>query len=852
MGESAPRWIKKPPTENSEYRFYVGRASGEESESALIKMATKNAQEMAISENFGILTSISKESYQTIKSSSVVSRVSELSKNVILKKFRKKDQYIESNGKKKHIWLLFEYPKNEIKLETQRLETASASKAPLKFSEFNATQSVESGFLKVSTSPQGASITINGKNYGLSPSQIRLEQGNYSLFIDHPHFHHIKEEVFIQKDATSEVNKIMVRSRRKVHIQTKPEGAAIELSGKYLGISPIETTIPTGEKLNLLIQHPEAEIYQSSIEVGKGEDVHLFDIPLIFKPSYFSVESNPQGAEVYLNNKSMGKTPISLIQGKVGDKLKIIKKGYLDHTDTLRLKGGERRQLAITLMMESNFKNSINDSETARMAVESGNINIISLLIKNGANINEKYEDGETLLGLVMAELNEDNMDMVELLVKNGANINTRDTKGRPLFHQSLNTYGCNKDLTSFFIENGADVNINDFTNGDQNGKVDSTSALPNSGKSLLHKIAYRYDQQRNPKGSKSENCLEVVSLLVENGADINAKDKHGKKPIDYVLDKKERKKWLSVFLEHKMLTSCKKGEWSSCISLANMEEKNGNMEQATRFFSKACEGGVWSICSKLGFLEKEANNEIQATYFFAKSCEGGEASSCSEAGLIEESLGNIKKATYFFTKSCNGNEFSICSKLSFIQEGLGNYNQAVKLLEKACNGGEQNFCLEAGKMIQRKISSENKVRLGKLFEERTLKRGFFSLGFSYIGSTIGRVNYKKVTFNERDMTNLAHDKDLTFQDSFGISVGYTKFINKNFLKIGLDITTNSNGKDDNTFSLQPASLTTDFGRISRLGSQSCLKFFGVWGCPTWNMEQKRFNQISQLATSFS
>ena len=69
--EGTPQWIKRPPVEDDKYRFYVGRASGLEAESILIEKAIKNAREMAIAENFGVLTSIVKESYQTMNSSSM-------------------------------------------------------------------------------------------------------------------------------------------------------------------------------------------------------------------------------------------------------------------------------------------------------------------------------------------------------------------------------------------------------------------------------------------------------------------------------------------------------------------------------------------------------------------------------------------------------------------------------------------------------------------------------------------------------------------------------------------------------------------------------------------------------------
>ena len=236
------------PVENYKYQFYVGRASGKKTDSqrVLIKRATKDARESAIAENFGIFTSISKESYQSMKSSSVVSRVSESSKRVVLKKFRKKAQYIETKNGKQHIWLLFQYPKYEILMESKRLEKSGSSKQSIEFSKINATQSAKGGFLEIVTIPLGVSISVDGNSYGVSPAKIKFGQGTYTVTLDHPHFDQVTEQVIIQNKRSLRMNKVMERAQRKVRIEITPEGASIELFGKYLGLSPVENSCVIG------------------------------------------------------------------------------------------------------------------------------------------------------------------------------------------------------------------------------------------------------------------------------------------------------------------------------------------------------------------------------------------------------------------------------------------------------------------------------------------------------------------------------------------------------------------------------------------------------------------------------
>ena len=124
------KWVKKPYIEDARYRYYIGRASGNKSdaEKTLIDHATKDARETAIAENFGILTSVQKQSYQSLDSTTAINRVSEISKNVVLKGFRKKDTCWQFEKERKNLWVLFMYPKAEISKELKRLEKTKLRK----------------------------------------------------------------------------------------------------------------------------------------------------------------------------------------------------------------------------------------------------------------------------------------------------------------------------------------------------------------------------------------------------------------------------------------------------------------------------------------------------------------------------------------------------------------------------------------------------------------------------------------------------------------------------------------------------------------------------------------------------
>jgi hypothetical protein len=407
-----PSWVSRPQSEDAESRFYIGRASGRptDSEQALFEQATQDARNTAIAEQFGVLTGIERQSYQSLDSATSVQRVSELSKRVVVKGFLRADQFIKDNGTRKDIWVLFKYPKSEIAAEIRRLEVQTSKESPVEFSEVNATATRDGGFLELTTSPSESAVTIDGQSYGLTPIRVRLAQGAHSVFVDSPFFNHFEESVVIQTGKTTRLNKIMSRSMRKVIIKTNPSQASVILGGKYLGLSPVETEVAAGEKQTLVIEHPEAQIYSTVIEVGKGTSLYVVPVPdLALKPSYLSVNSVPQGADFFIDGHFVGKTPTGFQETRSGF-LKIVKDGYINYEERISLRGGERRVLPtirlVSISEEEKMKIEAQKLEMQRQQAEVEHIQNWGWVFSLGAATTGKtFENSKLSLSTFLTSL---------------------------------------------------------------------------------------------------------------------------------------------------------------------------------------------------------------------------------------------------------------------------------------------------------------------------------------------------------------------------------------------------------------------------------------------------------------
>lgn len=159
-----------------------------------------------------------------------------------------------------------------------------------------------------------------------------------------------------------------------------------------------------------------------------------------------------------------------------------------------------------------NYKD--NEGNTALLEASFlGNLELIKLLVKNGADTNVVFQDIDTPLTLSIDKYYETkNLDTIEFLIENGANVNHKDSDGFSifvvllfLFNETIqmklyNERGIKlskvdiKKLINFFILKG--LNVNDI--------YESNSIL-----SLMISM-------RN---------IDAVKLLLDNGADVNHKN---------------------------------------------------------------------------------------------------------------------------------------------------------------------------------------------------------------------------------------------------------------------------------------------------------------------------------------
>lgn len=184
----------------------------------------------------------------------------------------------------------------------------------------------------------------------------------------------------------------------------------------------------------------------------------------------------------------------------------------------------------IDLGADINAINGYNDRNVLIEACGEGCIEIVKLILsKKKCDVNCKRGNSTPLIS---AAYNDDNIEIVKLLIEAGANLDLKSCNESALLIAC--TYSCNK-IATLLIEKGANVNLKPIR-----GESCLYKAVSRNNVELIrHLIKYGANleiKNNSPDGYNNTpliiaafyGYLKSVNILLEHGADVNAKDCDG------------------------------------------------------------------------------------------------------------------------------------------------------------------------------------------------------------------------------------------------------------------------------------------------------------------------------------
>ncbi|WP_051303817.1 PEGA domain-containing protein [Calidithermus chliarophilus] len=135
----------------------------------------------------------------------------------------------------------------------------------------------------------------------------------------------------------------------KLVVESTPRGAQVFVNGKFAGTTPLTLSLAAG-RAEVEVRLEGHQTYKVAVTVKAGETTRLAPtLARLERPGTLAVRSSPSGAQVLLDGKAVGTTPLTL-QLKPGKySLEVRRDGYRLYKTTVTVQAGQTAQVTAAL-----------------------------------------------------------------------------------------------------------------------------------------------------------------------------------------------------------------------------------------------------------------------------------------------------------------------------------------------------------------------------------------------------------------------------------------------------------------------------------------------------------------------
>ena len=208
------------------------------------------------------------------------------------------------------------------------------------------------GYLTVLTDPDiEAVVTVNEQTVGPAPlGPIELEPGTHSVRVTADRYLPYRQDLPIAGLGRESVLDVqLVPLWADVEIRSVPENAAIYQGEREIGRTPMSVEFMEGKhEFSVVLEGYKA--WDGVVEARANEDQSLPTIELEPANAQLTVNSIPRAANVTVNGRYRGQSPIKLaLTPDVDYEIGLSKAGYGDTTRTKRLRSGVSESMTVDL-----------------------------------------------------------------------------------------------------------------------------------------------------------------------------------------------------------------------------------------------------------------------------------------------------------------------------------------------------------------------------------------------------------------------------------------------------------------------------------------------------------------------
>jgi formylglycine-generating enzyme required for sulfatase activity len=191
------------------------------------------------------------------------------------------------------------------------------------------------GTVKVTSDPEGATVSIDGTEAGKTPASVEADSGVRRITIAAPNLKTWESSVVVKAGETLAIGPIKLgQPDMELTLRSNPRGAEITVAGTYRGRTPLSVDLPAGINHDIVATLPGHANWTKTVFADAGKKLTL-DAKLAPILAPVTVRGAPEDAELFIDGKSRGKTPQSLQLSAVEHLIEVRKEGFVSFTGTV-------------------------------------------------------------------------------------------------------------------------------------------------------------------------------------------------------------------------------------------------------------------------------------------------------------------------------------------------------------------------------------------------------------------------------------------------------------------------------------------------------------------------------------
>ena len=180
---------------------------------------------------------------------------------------------------------------------------------------------LDSGVLKVDSSPAGAEVTVNGISRGPAPVTVTgIPKGRVALSVRKEGYRPFTREIAVNAGDEQDIFAELVPLPGALSITSVPEGARVYVDGEFRGKSPISMADLSPRQYRIKVELDGFYAQEALLDVGIGETVKR-EYRLVSNLGSLEIRTTPPGAIVTVDGRMCGTTSSGVPNAATSDVL---------------------------------------------------------------------------------------------------------------------------------------------------------------------------------------------------------------------------------------------------------------------------------------------------------------------------------------------------------------------------------------------------------------------------------------------------------------------------------------------------------------------------------------------------